>query len=253
MSEDDAVEIDVEAADDADATDGAAQATDRDAHAESGESAEATGSASTTPEEPAEPSGATGTDEADEETADETEPTLDDGLAARVANYDEAVAADVAELEAHVAELENELGEANDEVDDLTERLKRKQADFQNYKQRQKKKRQQIKERAAADFVEQIVDVRDNLIRALEQEEGTDIRPGVESTLEEFDRVLAEENVEPIEPEPGQEVDPTCHQVMLRVESDQPEGSIAELYQPGYEMGDSIVREAQVTVSDGDE
>ncbi|WP_430505861.1 nucleotide exchange factor GrpE [Haloparvum sp. PAK95] len=239
MSEDDAVEIDVEAADDADAE-------------EPDESAEATESVSATDEEGAEPSGDPETAEADGETADDTEPTLDDGLAARVANHDEAVAADVAELEARVAELENELAEAEDEIDDLTERLKRKQADFQNYKQRQKKKRQQIKERAAADFVEQIVDVRDNLIRALEQEEGTDIRPGVESTLEEFDRVLAEEDVEPIEPEAGEEVDPTRHQVMLRVESDQPEGTIAELYQPGYEMGDSIVREAQVTVSDGE-
>ncbi|MFB6235761.1 MAG: nucleotide exchange factor GrpE [Halopenitus sp.] len=240
MSEDDAVEIDVEAADDADAE-------------EPDESAEANESVSATDEEGAEPSEEPETAEADEETAAETEPTLDDGLAARVANYDEAVAADVAELETRVAELETELAEATEEIDDLTERLKRKQADFQNYKQRQKKKRQQIKERAAADFVEQIVDVRDNLIRALEQEEGTDIRPGVESTLEEFDRVLAEENVEPIEPEPGEEVDPTRHQVMLRVESDQPEGTIAELYQPGYEMGDSIVREAQVTVSDGGE
>ncbi|MGZ0746075.1 nucleotide exchange factor GrpE [Haloparvum sp. AD34] len=239
MSEDDAVEIDVEAADDGDAD-------------EPDESAEATESVSATDEEGAEPSGEPETAEADEETADDTEPTLDDGLAARVANHDEEVAADVAELEARVAELEEELAAAEDEIDDLTERLKRKQADFQNYKQRQKKKRQQIKERAAADFVEQIVDVRDNLIRALEQEEGTDIRPGVESTLEEFDRVLAEEDVEPIEPEAGEEVDPTRHQVMLRVESDQPEGTIAELYQPGYEMGDSIVREAQVTVSDGE-
>ena len=101
------------------------------------------------------------------------------------------------------------------------------------------------------DLIERIVPVRDNLVRALEQEEGADLRPGVESTLEEFDRVLEEENVEAIEPDPGSDVDPVRHQVMLRVGSDEPAGTIAEVYQPGYEIGDSVIREAQVTVSDG--
>ena len=37
-----------------------------------------------------------------------------------------------------------------------------------------------------------------------------------------------------------------------RVESDQPEGTIADVYQPGYEMGGSVIEAARVTVSDGE-
>ncbi|WP_058365707.1 nucleotide exchange factor GrpE [Haloparvum sedimenti] len=230
MSDDDAVDVEVEAPND-----------------ESGAAGDAASAAGAAAEEPADANGAAEEDAAAGDAASETP------LADRVAAHDEELAAAVADLEAGVTELEAELAEAEETVEDLEGRLKRSKADFQNYKQRQQRKQEQIKERAAEDLVERIVPVRDNLIRALDQEEGADIRPGVESTLEEFDRVLEEEGVEPIEPEPGAEVDPTRHQVMLRVESDQPEGTVHEVYQPGYELGEKVIREAQVTVSDGDD
>jgi molecular chaperone GrpE len=166
-------------------------------------------------------------------------------LAARVATVDEDLAAEVAELATRTEELQSE-------VDDLRSKLKRKQADFQNYKKRTKRKQEQLAERATEDLVERLVPVRDNLLRALDQEEGADLRPGVESTLAELDRVLEAENVTPIEPEPGSAVDPHRHEVMLRVDADQPEGTVVDLYQPGYEMADKVLRPAQVTVSADD-
>jgi len=126
-------------------------------------------------------------------------------------------------------------------------------ADFSNYKQRAKRKQDEIRERASEALVERITPVRNDLLRALDQEEGSDLRPGVESTLEKFDEVLADEGVEAIDPEPGEEVDPARHQVMLRVESDQPSGTVHEVYEPGYEMGDRVVSEAKVTVSADEE
>jgi molecular chaperone GrpE len=182
---------------------------------------------------------------------EESEDGARDGLAARVAPHDEDVAADVATLEDRVAELEAELEAKEEREEELASRLKRTQADFQNYKKRAKKKQEDIRERATADFVERVVKVRDNLVRALDQEEGADIRPGVESTLEEFDRILDAEDVHPIDPEPGTDVDPTRHEVMMRVDSEQPEGTVADVYQPGYEMAGKVIREAQVTVSSG--
>jgi molecular chaperone GrpE len=166
-------------------------------------------------------------------------------LAARAAAVDEDIAVEVAALEARLSELEAE----NEE---LQSKLARKQADFQNYKKRTKKKQEQLKARATEDLVERLVPVRDNLVRALDQEEGVDIRPGVESTLQELDRVLDGENVTVIEPSPGDEVDPHRHEVMMRVDSDQPEGTVVDRYQPGYEMGDKVLRAAQVTVSTGE-
>jgi molecular chaperone GrpE len=222
MSDDDAVDVEVESPDDAEndaaSANGTAEATAEGASGESADTAEGPGGGGEAP-------------------------------AAAVAEHDEALAREVAALEAELAETREELLEAEEEVEELTSKLARVKADFSNYKQRAKRKQDEIRERASEALVERITPVRNDLLRALDQEEGSDLRPGVESTLEKFDEVLAEEGVEPIAPEPGDEVDPSRHQVMLRVESDQPEGTVHEVYEPGYEMGDRVVSEAKVTVS----
>ncbi|ELZ45980.1 GrpE protein [Halorubrum coriense DSM 10284] len=179
----------------------------------------------------------------------EGEPGEGEALAAAVAEHDEALARAVAALEADLAEAREELRERDEEVEELTSKLARVKADFSNYKQRAKRKQEDIRERASEALVERLTPVRNDLLRALDQDEGSDLRPGVESTLEKFDDVLADEGVESIDPEPGEEVDPARHQVMLRVDSDRPEGTVHEVYEPGYEMGDRVLSEAKVTVS----
>ncbi len=180
-----------------------------------------------------------GTDE-----ANETAPV--EAVADRVADEDaEAVAAEIVELREQVAALKTER-------DDLEDRLRRKAAEFQNYKKRQEKRREEIRERATESLVEELLEVRDNLDRALKQEADADIRDGVEATFRGLDEVLAGEGVEPIEPSPGTEVDPTRHEVLLSVDSDQPAGTVAEVHRPGYEMAGKVLRPAQVTVAEGD-
>jgi molecular chaperone GrpE len=195
---------------------------------------------------------ADGTEAADASEGDEPAESEAADLADRVATYDDELGAAVENLEERIEELEAELAEERERVTDLESRLKRKQADFQNYKKRAKKRQEEIKERATEDFLTRLVPVRDDLVRALEQDEDVDIRDGVESTLESFDRVLDEENVMPIQPDPGDAVDPTRHEVMMRVESDHPEGTVVDVYRPGYEMAGTVIQEAQVTVSDGE-
>ena len=173
-------------------------------------------------------------------------------VADRVAEYDEELAAEVSELESRVESAESELDAKDERIEELEAALKRSKADFKNYKKRAKKRQDEIRERATEDFVERVVSVRDNLVRALDQDEDADIRPGIESTLEEFDRVLEEENVDPIDPEAGTDVDPTRHEVLMRVDDERPEGTVVDVYRPGYEMAGSVLREAQVTVSTGE-
>ena len=201
-------------------------------------------------ESDAKPDGAAATDSSegtsDAESTEEASP-----LAERVEEYDAELAEDVSELESRLAEAESELDEKAARIDELEGALKRSKADFKNYKKRAKRREEEIRERATEDFVGRIVSVRDNLVRALDQDEGADIRSGIESTVEEFDRILAEENVSEIAPDPGSAVDPTRHEVLMRVDADQPEGTVAEVYRPGYEMAGSVLREAQVTVSEG--
>jgi len=186
--------------------------------------------------------------------ADAEDASGKESLAERVREHDEELGDEVADLEARVAELEGDLDDAEAEIDDLTERLQAKQADFQNYKQRAKQRQEDIRERATEDLVERLLDVRDNLGRALDEESGDvdSLREGVKLTRKEFDRVLDAEGVSEIAPEAGADVDAQRHEVMMRVDSDQPEGTVAELYRSGYEMGGKVLRPAQVTVSDGE-
>ena len=128
---------------------------------------------------------------AEEADADEDAAATDEGatVAARVREHDEDLGDEVADLESRVAELKADLADAEAEVADLTERLQTKQADFQNYKQRTKRRQDEIRERATEDLVERLLDVRDNLDRALDEESGDaqpDDEPGDDAGLREF-------------------------------------------------------------------
>jgi molecular chaperone GrpE len=186
------------------------------------------------------------------ERAVERDSELDPELVARIEEAPpEEVAREVLSLRQRAVAAEDALAAEEARAEELESKLKRKTADFQNYKKRMEKRREQERERATEDLVERLVEVRDNLVRALEQDEGTDIRGGVEKTLETFDQVLDAENVVAIEPDPGEDIDPQRHEVLLRVDSDLPEGTVDSLQRPGYEMAGKVIRPAQVTVSDG--
>ena len=174
-------------------------------------------------------------------------------IADRVADEDpSAVAAEIAELRETVREREADLAELRSDRADLEDRYKRKAAEFQNYKKRQEKRREEVRERATEALVEDLLEVRDNLDRALDQDDDADIREGVEATSRQLDEVLDGEGVEPIEPAPGNDVDPARHEVLVNVDSDQPAGTVAAVHRPGYAMAGKVLRPAQVTVAEGD-
>ncbi|ATW87398.1 molecular chaperone GrpE [Halohasta litchfieldiae] len=154
--------------------------------------------------------------------------------------------------EQNVEELKAELEAKDAEIEDLTDKLSRSRADFQNYKKRMQNKQEEMQARATEDLVSRFTKIRENLVRALDQDQDADIRPGIQSTLDELDAILDEENVEIISPEPGEAVDPQRHEVMMNVASDQPDGTVADVYQAGYEMAGKVLQAAQVTVSSDD-
>lgn len=193
----------------------------------------------------------------DQEVTDSDAEDPSDGadLVARVAAHDEALAEAVERLRERADALEEELGATRAEADELTSRLKRAHADFENYKKRVERREEELRERATERLVERLLSIRDDLRRAVnaEAQEVEDLREGVRVTLAELDRVLDAEGIETIEPDPGDEVDPHRHEVMMRVDSDRPPETIAEVFEPGYAQGDRVMRPAKVTVSDGPE
>lgn len=191
-------------------------------------------------------------DEAVEAHEPDTHPLVEE-----ISTHDDDLAEDVAavfdEYEDTIATLEAEREELEADRDDLETRLKRKQADFQNYKKRQQREKDRIREQATERLVERLVGVRDDLKRALDEDVETleGLRDGIRMTLEEFDRILDAEGVAEIEPTPGDDVDPTRHEVLMRTATEHPAETVADVYEPGYEMGDKVLKPAQVTVSTG--
>lgn len=188
----------------------------------------------------------------DELAVDPAGVDVPDSLEERVESLSTAETARlVAALQAAVDEKAEALAAERERADDLESRLARKQADFQNYKERQQREQERIRKQTTEDVVEQFVEIRDNLVRALDQDENADIRNGVDSTLSLFDDKLDREGVSVIDPEPGVDPDPRRHEVLATMAGEQPSGTIAETHRPGYEMDDSVIRPAQVAVSDG--
>lgn len=173
-------------------------------------------------------------------------PAEIDAVAAQVAAYDEALGEAVAKLGGRLQRVEAENESLNEDVEELTDRVQRVQADFQNYKKRAERRQEELEARATEDLVERLLEVRDNLDRALDQEEDTDVRDGIQATVREFDHVLAEEGVDRIDPDPGEPVDPRRHEVLHRETEDA--DTITSVYRPGYVMADKVLRPAQVTV-----
>jgi molecular chaperone GrpE len=186
-----------------------------------------------------------------ESTASDRPGGVSEDLLARAEESDaEELARELAELRSERDALAADVEGAEARIEELESKLKRKQADFQNFKKRQERRREEEKRRATEELVERLLDVRDNLQRALDQDEDVDIRDGVESTLRGFDDVLEREDVAAIEPDPGDDVDPERHEVLTTVDSDQESGTVADCYRPGYEMAGKVIRAAQVTVSE---
>jgi molecular chaperone GrpE len=161
----------------------------------------------------------------------------------------ERIATLLAALDDRLVEVTTERDALEAEVDELEERVKRVQADFQNYKKRTERRREEEQAQATRALVERLLPVRDNLERALDQDADVGIRDGVEATLGELDEVLASEDVEAIEPSQGDPVDPQRHEVLHR--EDEESDTISTLFRRGYEMGDAVIRPAQVTVGAG--
>ena len=101
----------------------------------------------------------------------------------------------------------------------------------------------------------------DNLSRALDalpaderetfSEAGKNLLGGIEMTAKELETVLSRNGVKLIEAEPGGAFDPNLHQAVANIPSEHPAGSIASLFQAGWQIGDRTLRAAMVAVSAG--
>jgi molecular chaperone GrpE len=146
------------------------------------------------------------------------------------------------------------------EVADLKDRMLRTLAEMENLRRRTERDMADTRQYAVANFARDMLNVSDNLRRAIDavSEEARKADPalvalieGVEVTERGLAQTLEKFGVKPIEAK-GQKFDPTRHQAMFEVENpDVPAGTVAEVVQTGYAIGERVLRPALVAVAKG--
>ena len=145
-----------------------------------------------------------------------------------------------------------EVQRQRDEYYDL---LLRKTAEFDNYRKRTDRERQAVSESAAADLIQELLPLVDDLERALTAEPGAEgaeaYRRGVELIHRQLLEVLRKRGVRPIEAV-GADFDPYYHQAIAHDQAEgRRDGEIIEEFRRGYMLGDRLLRPSMVKVAKG--
>ncbi len=148
-----------------------------------------------------------------------------------------------------------EAQEAAEGQGELQERMLRLQADFENFRRRTLKDREEAYNFGHQNLVKELLPTVDNLDRAIEharQSEGTDLESllqGVELVRRELLGVLAKYGVSEIEAQ-GKPFDPAVHEAMAQApDASVPENTVVRIFQKGYALRNRLLRPAQVVVS----
>ena len=138
----------------------------------------------------------------------------------------------------------------DEKIEELTDRVKRQMAEFENFRKRTEKEKSSMYEMGARDIIERILPVIDNFERGLavipEDKKEDPIAEGMEKIYKQIQKVFEEAGVKPIEAA-GKEFDPNFHNAVMHVEDESlGENIVAEELQKGYMYRDSVVRHSMV-------
>ena len=155
---------------------------------------------------------------------------------------------------------EPDEGEADDGDEALKDQLLRALADAENARRRARKDVEDARTYAISRFAQDLLGVADNLGRALdsipaERRESDDavkaIADGIEMTVREFETALGRHGISKIDPL-GEKFDYNLHQALFETDqTDQPDGTVVQVLQTGYMIGERLLREAMVGVAKG--
>lgn len=135
------------------------------------------------------------------------------------------------------------------EKEEIWDRFLRKQAEFENFRKRTAREREEVLEFAAMETVRGLLPILDDFERALKSPaEGDEYRKGVELIYKRLYDTLVQAGLAPIE-SVGKKFDPHFHQAVDTVKSEQEEQTIVEEFQRGYEFKGRLLRPAMVKVS----
>ena len=145
-----------------------------------------------------------------------------------------------------------DAAELKKQRDDYYDRLLRKTAEFDNYRKRTDRERLQLSDAVAADLLQELLPLVDDMERALRSEGGgAGIRKGVELIHKQLVETLRKRGVRPIDAL-GADFDPHYHMAVAHEPAnDRRDGEVIEEFRRGYMLGDRLLRPAMVKVAKG--
>lgn len=175
----------------------------------------------------------------------------------------EALAAEEAEVAENTEAAEGVVEDAPAEADpaaevealkqqlaESAERMKRLQADFENFRRRTRQEKEELSNMVVQDFIKDLLPMIDNFDRAMAAEatDAAQFQQGVEMIYKQLDEVLKAKGLEKIETAEAK-FDPNFHQAVMRVENpDMEDDTIAMELQKGYMVKGKVIRPAMVQV-----
>jgi molecular chaperone GrpE len=152
-------------------------------------------------------------------------------------------------------EAEDAMAGLQADLDRFRDLALRSQADFENYKKRTAREKEEAIKYANSSLLERLLAIIDNfelgLAAAKEQAEDSPIYSGMVLVQKQLNDLLAENGLQPIEAE-GKTFDPNLHEAIAHEPSDQfPEGIVLRQARRGYRLKDRLLRPAKVVVSSG--
>ena len=143
------------------------------------------------------------------------------------------------------------LTEAQEAIAELNERIVRLTADFDNFRKRAQREKDEARQFANQGLLEKLLPVLDNFEMALTAVKDADpsVRDGVQMILDQLLGVLKESGVEPVDAM-GQPFDPNLHEALSQEETTEvEEGTVVQQVQRGYKLNDRLVRPVRVVVA----
>jgi molecular chaperone GrpE len=156
----------------------------------------------------------------------------------------------VTQAEAPQEEEEEELVALRRERDEYLDALQRLKAEFDNFRKRMAREQSDLVTRANERLVKELLPVLDDLGRALqaaEEHEEAKLEEGVKLVHRSFEDLLRREGL--VEIETDGRFDPHVHEALLSQPSEAAEGSVIEVVQQGYKLGERVLRPARVVVA----
>ncbi|HUQ49482.1 MAG TPA: nucleotide exchange factor GrpE [Terriglobales bacterium] len=152
--------------------------------------------------------------------------------------------------QAPASEVQDPLRKLQAERDALFDRLARQQAEFENYRKRVEKDKQESRDFTVVETLKPLLPILDNFELALKaQSSGSDLRKGVDLIRKQMEDALSKLGVQAISA-PGQPFDPRLHEAIEMVESSEVEDNhVLEELQRGYKYKDKLLRPAMVRVA----